>query len=219
MPQTQYATAAEYRARTGATDSVVDDLLNEEILAASRIIDQDLRLMPGYFSPHDATYYFQTEGGRKLHLRDEAGYAYALRSVVADGIRPDFDRDGTYTQYQWDFDDSWLWPIPRNGPAIDMPYTAIEIRYIGTDLPAAYWPFSQGSVEIEGSWGWEVTPAPIRELTVHVARDMRDSLRGGAGARVEVVDDSIAYRDDTWRLWQLVKSRYGRRTITTLRRR
>ena len=47
MPQTQYATAAEYRARTGATESVIDALLDEEILAASRIIDQDLRLMPG----------------------------------------------------------------------------------------------------------------------------------------------------------------------------
>ena len=61
--------------------------------------------------------------------------------------------------------------------------------------------------------------APIRELCVHVARDFSDSQLGGAAARVEVVDDTSVYRDDTWRLWKTVKARYGRKGVTSLRRR
>ena len=206
---TSYATAAEYRARTGAGDSVPDDLLDEQLEAASRLLDQELRVAPGNFGPYTGTYIFPTDGGRVLYLRNESGRAYSLRSVDADGIKPDYDLTGRYDQEAWDFDDAWIWPRPRTAGEDGLPYSALELRLL-SDVPQATWPTSDGSVQIAGEWGWAATPAPIRAVTCHVAREMRDSLRGGAAQRVEVIDDAVAYRTDAWRLWQSVKRRYGR---------
>ena len=209
MTAATYATAAEYRARTGAGDSVPDDLLDEQLEAASRLLDQELRVAPGNFGPYTGTYIFPTDGGRVLYLRNESGRAYSLRSVDADGIRPDYDLTGRYDQEAWDFDDAWIWPRPRTAGQDGIPYSALELRLL-SDVPQATWPTSDGSVQIVGAWGWAATPAPIRAVTCHVAREMRDSLRGGAAQRVEVIDDAVAYRTDAWRLWQSVKRRYGR---------
>lgn len=204
-----YATPAQYRARTGATASVLDDLLIEQLTAASRMVDAELRVMPGYFAPHSGVYLFSPQGGQVLTLRDEDGLAYALRTVEADGIRPDYDLTGRYDQYAWDLDDAWIWPMARNALQLGRPYHALQLRRVG-DVPITVWPWQDGSVQITGDWGWPATPTPIRELAIKVARDMRDSLRGGAAARVEAVDEGIAYRDDTWRLWNQVRRRYGR---------
>ena len=204
-----YATADEYRARTGASSSVPDDLLNEQLEAASRHIDNELRVAPGNFGPYSGTYIFSTDGGTVLRLRDEAGLAYSLRSVEDDGIKTDYDLSGVYNQEAWDLDDVWVWPRPRSAGVDGIPYHALELRPL-SNVPSAIWPTGGGSVQIEGNWGWAETPAPIRDLTVHVAREMRDSMRGGAAARVEVIDDTSSYRDDAWRLWQTVKRRYGR---------
>ena len=144
-----------------------------------------------------------------LRLRDESGLAHGLRSVDTDGIKPDYDLTGRYDQEGWDLDDAWIWPQARNALAQNMPYHALELRPL-SNVPEASWPTGGGSVQIAGEWGWPAIPAPIRDVTVHVAREMRDSLRGGAAARVEVIDDAVSYRDDAWRLWQTVKRRYGR---------
>ena len=204
-----YATAADYRARTDAGTAVPDDLLAEQLAAASRIVDQELRVAPRHFTPHTERYVFSGGGGAVLWLRDEAGFAYGLRSVVAGGIRPDYAYTGRYDQEAWDLDDVWVWPRPRNGAQLGVPYHALELRLVGA-APMTVWPWVDGSVSIEGEWGWATTPGAIRELTVHVARDLRDSLRAGAAGRVETIDDGLVYRDDTWRLWREVKRRYGR---------
>ena len=207
----QYATAAQYRARTSAGTTIDDDLLDDELTAAARLIDQKLGVTPGHFAPTaDATYLFASRGGSVLELRDEDGLAFALRSVADDGIRPDYDRTGRYDQYAWDLDDAWIWPRARNAAAIGRPYHAIELRRTA-DAPLTIWPSADGSVQIRGAWGWEAVPAPIRELTVKIARDQRDTLRGGASGRVELIDDTASFRPDTWRLWAEIETRYGRR--------
>lgn len=214
-----YATVDEFRNRTNLLSAAENDEIAEQLEAVSRLVDQELRLMPGAFAPHEATYHFQTDGGSTLYLRDDSGFAYPLRSVVADGIRPDFDRERTYTEYLWDFDDAWLWPIPNNGPQIGIPYESIEIRRgrYGYETPYTYWPIQHGSVQIEGAWGWAAIPGAIRELVCHITRDMRDSLLGGSAQRMEVVDDTTVFRPDTWRLWAQVKSRYGSKRVMTMR--
>ena len=209
MTNAVYATAEEYRERTGASSSVEDDILNEQLEAASRVIDTELRCAPGTFAPYTGRRVFSTRGGPVLYLRSDGGLAYALRSVDPDSIKPDYDLTGIYDQQAWDLDDLWIGPQPRDASDDGIPYHGIELRPLAI-APKSTWPAAGGSVEITGSWGWASTPAPILNLCVHVAREMRDSLRGGAAARVEVIDDVSSYRDDTWRLWQNVKRRYGR---------
>ena len=215
---TNYATPAEYRDRTGASASVADQLLTDELESASRLIDQDLRIVPNYFTPTTDTYIFATDGGTVLRFRDEAGLAHCLREVVADGIRPDYDLSGVYDQEAWDLDDVWVWPQPRSAAKYDHPYFSLELRQLG-DIPYGVWPTGGGSVSIEGEWGWPAIPPPLREMTIYVARQMRDSMRGGAAQRVEVVDDLVSFRDDGWRLWQTIKRRYGRIPVRAGRRR
>ena len=172
-----------------ATASVPDDLLDEQLEAASRLVDQELRVFPGHFAPTTATLIFSTDGGLILRLRDESGLAHGLRSVDADGIKPDYDLTGRYDQEGWDLDDAWIWPQARNALAQEMPYHALELRPL-SNVPEASWPTGGGSVQIAGEWGWPAIPAPIRDVTVHVAREMRDSLRGGAAARAATTPSS-----------------------------
>ena len=139
MPTAVYATAAEYRARTGATASVPDDLLDEQLEAASRLVDQELRVFPGHFAPTTATLIFSTDGGLILRLRDESGLAHGLRSVSDRGIKPDYDLTGRYDQEGWDLSDAWIWPQARNALAQNMPYHALELRPL-SNVPEASWP-------------------------------------------------------------------------------
>ena len=206
-----YATPDDYRARIGGTRSLTDDDLEPALDAAARLIDQQLEVVPGYFAPTDeATYLFTGRGGRTLDLRDDDGLAYALRSVADDGIRPDYDFTGAHDQYGWDLDDAFIWPLARNALQHGRPYHALQLRRVAS-APITVWPSIDGSVQITGAWGWTTTPGPIRELTVKLAKDMRDSERGGAAGRVQDLDDPIAYSTDTWRLWLDIKSEFGRR--------
>lgn len=208
-----YASPGDYRARADVTDRSIDDeLLTEQLTAASRIVDMELRVSPGYFAPYSGTHHFSSKGGQTLMLRDDDGLAYALRTVEAGGIRPDYALTGRYDQEEWDLDDAWIWPLARNAPANGRPYYALQLRRVG-NVPITIWPWQDGSVQITGDWGWASTPAPIRELVVKMARDMRDSHLGGAAARIEAFGEGVAYRDETWRLWRQVKIRYGRRQL------
>ena len=210
-----YATVSEYVARTGEPMPTVTTTIDGWLEAASRFIELQMRLAPDYFSPTDGqTLYFDCRGGDTLYLRDGEGLAYCLRDVVADGIRADYDFTGAYdnTRYAWDLDDLFVWPIPRNHEATGRPIVGIELRRIGT-APVTVWPYEGGSVRIEGDWGWAAVPAAVRELTVHVARDMSDSESAGAAGRVQMFDNGIALRDDSWRMWQNVQRVYGRKLV------
>ena len=134
-----YATADEYRERVDAGRTVADDLLLAELEAAARLIDQQLEVVPGYFAPTaEATYTFTGRGGRTLDLRDEDGLAYALRSVVAGGIRPDYEFTGDHDQYAWDFDDAFIWPLARNAAQFGRPYFALQLRRVAS-APIVAW--------------------------------------------------------------------------------
>ena len=205
-----YASEADYLARTGSRNiTAVTVGLANQLEASSRIIEHEMRLAPDYFHPHDATYFFQSHGGARLHLRDEESFAYCLRSVVVGGIRPDYERSGEYDgAQQWDLDDVWIWPWPRNHAATARPIRALELRRVGA-APFTWWPTSDGSVRIEGAWGWAETPNAITELTIDVTRDMRDSEAAGLSGRVHILDSGVEIRDETWRMWEGIKRGYS----------
>ena len=210
MSDIAYATFAQYSARN-AVDTADQSRVEEQLLAVSRHLDNKLRMMPGGFAPiASATFYFDGTGTERLWLRDAEGRVYPLRTVIADGIRPDFDRTGDYgtTTYAWDFDKPFIWPIPRNGAATGRPYRALELRRVGA-VPIAIWPYADGSVRIQGAWGWAATPPDLTELVIKLARDISDSHRGGAAATIGPMEDAIGLQDDTWRLWLRVENEYS----------
>ena len=205
----RYATFAHYQARQGVDDAA-KPMVEETLQAMSRYLDRKLHMVPGGFGPIDnATFLFDGVPGDTLHLRDGEGAVYPLRTVVPDGIRPDFARTGDYstTQFKWDLDDPFIWPIPRNGAQIERPYRALQLRRIGGS-PATIWPYSDGAVQITGDWGWAAVPDAIRELVIYLARDIADSQQGGAAAILAPLEQGVALQDDTGRIWRMVQQQY-----------
>lgn len=214
MSTTPYASFDEYVARQNA-DADDQTTIEQQLLAMSRYLDRKLYMMPGGFAPiASATFYFDPQGHETLYLRDAEGFVYPLRTVVADGIRPDYDRTGDYdnTSFKWDLDDVWLWPSPRNGAAIGVPFGSLELRRVG-NVPITLWPYSDGSVRIEGAWGWEAIPPAIRELVVKLTRDMIDSERGGGTASIAPLEEGIPLMSDTWRLWRSLERQFGHELV------
>lgn len=204
-----YADADDFTQRMGEQHLPDDDTaLDEQLEAASRLIEKEMGLAPRYFEAHNATYFFEAHGQETLFLR-ASGLAYCLRSVADDGIRPDYAWSGDYdTPDKWDLDDAWVWPRPRNYSEISEPITSLELRNIGS-APRVRWPYPPGSVRIEGAWGWASTPEAVVDLVCKVVRDMRDTEAAGASGRFELFDATVMVRSDTWRLWNSIRQQYG----------
>ena len=204
-----YATWEQYQARN-TTNADHETAVTDLLPAISRLVDRRLYMMPGGFAPmNGATFYFTGQGRRTLRLRDSEGAAYPLRSVAAGGIRPDYDRTGDYDNVaqQWDLDDAWIWPRPRDADAIGRPYRSLELRRI-SGAPFTIWPYSDGGVRITGDWGWAATPGMIRELVIAWTRDTLDGHQGGLASVVDGMDQPIMLGGDTWRLWNMVQAEY-----------
>lgn len=205
-----YATWEQYQSRNSANADREDDV-TALLPAVSRLVDRRLKMMPGGFAPLDnQTFLFSSRGTRTLRLRDSEGALYPLRSVDADGIRPDYDRTGDYDDapHQWDLDDAWIWPRPRNGSALGRPYRSLELRRIST-APLTIWPYLDGGVRIAGDWGWAAVPGMIRELVIAWTRDAADAHQGGLSAVVDGMEEPVMLGGDTWRLWRKVELEYG----------
>ena len=213
MSSTSYVDFDFYAARENS-DTEDQTAIEAQVLAMSRYVDRKLSCMPGGFAPiTSATFYFDPQGHETLYLRDHNDFVYPLRTVVADGIRPDYARTGDYdnTRFKWDLDDVWIWPSPRNGAAIGVPFESLELRRVG-NVPITLWPYSDGSVRIEGDWGWVATPPAIKELVVKLARDVIDSQRGGGTASIAPLEEGVPLMSDTWRLWRSIEREFGYET-------
>lgn len=195
-----YATPADYRARRNVGETIADALLVAELEASSRLIDKELRWRAREFAPDfapdaddaaDTTRTFIAAAGGTLWLRDEAGAASALRSVTSVSGR--------------DAGDYRLAPLGADTPA-----RAIKLLAGVKDWEAGE------LVDVTGRWGWPAVPPVIRELTIHVAIDMRDSHRGGAAGRVAVLDDVVEVQPDTWRLWRSARMLYSADSLSGL---
>lgn len=207
-----YADAAYYEARnTGGAAVSGSASLDEDLEAASRLLDAELGVQDGAFNNHTATYTFDATGGAILRLRDEAGRQFFLQSVQNDGIGIDLDLDGAYDRYQLDLSDAWVRGLPGNAAALSRPFTALEILgHLSTAAPS-HWPNQRAAVRINGTWGWASVPEVIRALTVTVARELRDLYGAGSLGQYERLDESIPLARDTRRLIGSMKRRYGRR--------
>ena len=206
-----YATDTQYRARTGDKGTGTDTTLNAQLLLASRLLERSLRVMPGAFNTHTGTYIFDALGGTVLRLRDRAGLGYFLQTITANSLGIDLDLDKTYDYYTLDLADAWVRGLPENAAAFSEPFTAIELlSHISTADPTR-WPELVAGVRIVGTWGWAAVPNAVIDLTVHLVHDLRNAHQAGATLEVPTIDGSMPLSNQTWRLWNEMKARYGRR--------
>jgi hypothetical protein len=192
-----------------------DSVLTSQLTLATRLTERSLRVMPGAFLPQSAeTFTFDAIGGTRLYLRDNSGVQYFLRTVTADGIGVDLDRDGTYDYYALDFADAWVRGIPESALAFNRPFTAIDLLPGISGAAPLVWPDQAASIRIAGAWGWAVTPEAIVDFVVHITHDLRSAHQAGATFEIPAIDGTISLRDQTGRwLWRQIETEYGARIV------
>jgi hypothetical protein len=206
-----YATATEYRARTGDATTGTNATLDAQLLGISRLLEKALRVAPGAFNEVTASArIFPAYGGSRLWLRDSSGFGYFLQDIDDDGLGIDSERDNTFDGYVLDFDDVWLKGMPENAAAHSEPYTSLELVLVGS-YTISQWPTQEASVRITGKWGWATVPDLVVELVCHRTHELREALKeGGTGSLPAFAAGDVPMRPSTAWLWKEAEALYGR---------
>lgn len=206
-----YATAAQFRARTGSKASGADTELDDQLLEASRLVERSLGVHSGGFNSHTGTYTFDAFDDPVLYLRDREGMLYFLQTVGANAIGVDSEGDGSFDGYQFDFDDAWVRGLPENASALSRPYTAIELLPIAS-ATLTRWPDRPAAVRItSGTFGWATVPTTILELTVHLTHSLRQAHLADNMGNIPAIDQTLPLSPNAVWYWRLAEREYKRR--------
>ena len=206
-----YATAAQYRDRnSGSAAEGGDALIGELLAAAARYTDRRLGVCPGGFAPipeRTVRFWCGRRPSRVLGLRDEEGALWPLRSWTR--IAADYAGAGIADRV-WTPADAGAWVVlePVSEPG-GRPGRMLRIWGGHRDAAESVWPSDPGVVDVTGMFGWRSTPGPVRELTVAVARHMRDAHRGGSAAMMAAADVAVATDPKTAILWRRAEMEFS----------
>lgn len=214
-----YATRAEYRARTGSKAAAgADTTLDEQLLAASRLIELEMGLAPGGFnaSAANAQRFFDGNGGDLLRLRDRQGLMNPITTIDSGGIGVDTTGDGTLDT-TFDLSDAWVAGDPYNAAELVVPFTGLLLLPIGGATASVgqilqLWPTGLAhNIGITGTWGYTAVPNIVIDLVSNLVHDMRQSGLAGMLREMPAIDESLPLTDQTWRIWLSAKQRFGHR--------
>ncbi len=181
-----YATAAEYRAVVGKTDTAEDAEILVDLTAISRYLDARL----GRFFTRDASpvsrVYISTRDTNELWTED--------MSAAPTAVTIDTNRDGTYATVLTASDYELL---PLNAPLEPepRPYTRIKLAPWGmyTTFPANV------RVRVTAQFGWPAVPLAIQRATIHLTAILRlETPR--ATRRISELNESIETSPDAQRI-------------------
>ena len=208
-----YADADEYLARNRPNPGTSTDdtaLIGQVLDASARLIDRRLGWCPGAFAPipqRTVRFWPRRRPQRILRLRDSEGLGWPLRDWTE--ISVDYTGSGTPTR-TWTRDDDGDWIVALPDDATGRPHRKLRILESHRDAVESVWPCDPGYVDVTGPWGWAVTPEPIVELSVSVARQMLDAHLGGASAMVNVLDAGRQVMGGSAsKLWRHVEMEYS----------
>jgi len=152
-----YATRNQVKAalRIGTADTIDDDLIDNCVGAASRLIDGYCNRR--FWSNGTATRVYQAEDSFYCSIDDIAGTAITLKtSSFADG---NFDVTWTASDYQLE---------PLNGNLDGLTWSYDKIRAIGDYLfPTVNANYGeQALVQVTAVFGWPAIPEPVTQATI-----------------------------------------------------
>ena len=152
-----YATRNQVKAalRIGTADTIDDDLIDNCVGAASRLIDGYCNRR--FWSNGTATRVYQADSSYYCSIDDVAGTAITLKtSSMADG---NFDVTWSATDYQLE---------PLNGNLDGLTWSYDKIRAVGhylfPTLNANYG--DQALVQVTAVFGWPAIPEPVTQATI-----------------------------------------------------
>jgi hypothetical protein len=152
-----YATRNQVKAalRIGTADTIDDDLIDNCVGAASRLIDGYCNRR--FWSNGTATRVYQAEDSFYCSIDDIAGTAITLKtSSFADG---NFDVTWTASDYQLE---------PLNGNLDGLTWSYDKIRAVGDYLfPTVNANYGeQALVQVTAIFGWPAIPEPVTQATI-----------------------------------------------------
>lgn len=205
---TAVATAGEYRDRTGKQSTAADTTIGALLTTMTRVVERRIGVAPGMLKPQTGlTFTFSAQGGSRLHLRDDRGSQYLLRSITADSLKIDASRDGTFDDYLLDTADLWVTPIPVNAAALEQPYTAIDLRPLAS-ATITQWPDAEASVQITGTWGWAATPGALKERVIAMTRELIETHAAGPTLTIANLDESVQINPTTRSLMAMLEREF-----------
>lgn len=152
-----YATRNQVKAalRIGTADTIDDDLIDNCVAAASRLIDGYCNRR--FWSNGTATRVYQAEDSFYCSIDDIAGTAITLKtSSFADG---NFDVTWSASDYQLE---------PLNGNLDGLTWSYDKIRAVGDYLfPTVNANYGeQALVQVTAVFGWPAIPEPVTQATI-----------------------------------------------------
>ena len=201
-----YATAAEYRSRTGQSDATDTTLLDALLKAVSRLIDRECERFFGIDAAVVARLY-DGNGLTRLYIDD---VATVTGLIVKADLDDDHDFDGateTLTQ------DTHYWIGPANAALGSEVSTYRFLDIVPANSVLSAWPEGPRKVQVTASFGWATVPLAIKEATVLVTRELRDLERAGFTLTLENIDQGINLSPAAFSLIQRIKAEYGRRRL------
>jgi len=154
-----YATAVEYRAAIGMSDTTQDAAILKDLKAISRYIDGKV----GRFFTKDAQdvtrHYPVKATGPQLWVDDLSAAPTSIKTGYAAGS---YETTLAATDYE-------LWPLNAAAEPEPRPFTLIKLSASGT-LGC----FAGGDrVQIVGKFGWPAVPEAVRRATIDLAGILR----------------------------------------------
>lgn len=145
-----YATLAQVKAALRITDSVDDTLLEMNIEAASRAIDEYTNR--NFYNAGTAVRYYAPSDSLNVDIDDLISLT-SLETMSDD--EPNYDTT-------WGSDDYQLEPLNGIADGIAQPYN--HIRAVGdyTFLTLG----NEATIKVTGVWGWATTPIQVTQATV-----------------------------------------------------
>lgn len=197
-----YATAAEYRARTGMSGTGEDVAILAVLTAVSRLFDRNC----GRFFTIDAAVVgriYDGNGRTRLYIDDVATVTGLIVKVDMDADYDYGGADETLTK------DTHFWIGPANAPYGPEagPYRYLDI--VPGNGRLTVWPEQARAVQVTAKFGWATVPPAIKEATIMVAREMRDLEKSGFTLSLQNIDTAVNLSPKAFSIVQDIKREYG----------
>lgn len=197
-----YALAADYRARIDKADIADDTVIDAQLTAVSRIIDQRCRR----FFTQDAVpvaRLFDGNGKARVYVAD---IATTTGLVVKVDQNADYDyADSNETlAISTDF---WVGPDNALLGAEPRPFQFVDI--IPTSTKLSVFPVQRRAIEVTATWGWPAVPGAIKEATIAITREIRDMQESGFSLTLQTIDQAIQQSPTSAVILMDIVRRYG----------
>jgi hypothetical protein len=175
-----YATAAEYRAVAGKSDTAQDAQVLIDLTACSRLFEREA----GQFFNKDASVVNRVFRARRSDLLDLTyeGFCPGIASTSGLEIKVDTDGDGSFAdETAWASSDYELHPLQAAlGPEVK-PWTDIKVSPNGTKS------FIPGNrVQVTAIFGWPAVPAAVKADVIEMCRLWRVETPRASGRILEL---------------------------------